>query len=333
MRTVQKLLLATSTAPGVATAISTPAATSASTPSTEAVTTILAIPAPSSLPATFASTSSSSYQAPTIIPTTASEPDDNNTSSNKARSTLATKLGLGLGIPLLVLMVLGITACVHRHQTNRKRQRSYAQAPPFDFNAPEVPPVSAADLAARQDQQQRDEQQREQQEQQQRHNPPRNSDHPQLAGWGNPAGGGGGPYDDYQVGFVGPLGFQGYYQGYQVPWEEEEGPDLGGDLGSPRPRQDQQQHCRYLQQWDRGGAIEDLALHDGQGRRLSQVHVLQVPVIQVRKPEQVPPEHQRRSVRVRISGGLNSGFDEVSPLSSSGSGPPYARVSAISGPR
>ncbi|KUI55612.1 hypothetical protein VP1G_03038 [Cytospora mali] len=260
-------------------------------------TTTITIPVSSLLPTspTITTTASNSIdQPPPVIPTIASHPDTttttNTTATNNLNPSLATKLGLGLGIPLLVFLVVIITACIHRRQRTLQKQRLNTQAPPFDFDAPEMAPVSAADIAAYHGEAVR----------QYRYGRPRSM---LWSEWG-PAGGGGGG------------GIQGYYQGYQVPW--------GGHVVDPmnNPYQYQYQNQQQEEQ-DPGGTVGNRSSYDGQD------HVFQVTTVRVHQPEQAAQENQRHLVRV--SGGLNGGYEEVSPLSSSGSGPPYPRVSAMSG--
>lgn len=261
---------------------------------------------------------------PTVVPNFpdgASAPADS--SKEAATSSLATKLGLGLGIPLVVLAVALLTACVYRRQ---KRLR-YAQAPPFDFNAPEMAPVSAADFApAPADY--RD------------HRPAPGRGAQQHAAYrprsewstGVNAGawtgaraaawvGGGGPYGDNRAGFVDHSheANHGYYYpgGHGVPVSSPDPAPGYEDLGSPYE--------------DRG-------------------HAYQVPVVQIHRPQWTPgptsgardpgqgqgqgqgrglEQPPRRDV-ARASRGLSVN-EEVSPLSSTGSGMPYPRTSAISG--
>ncbi|KAG6361731.1 hypothetical protein INS49_009959 [Diaporthe citri] len=300
--------------------------TSPSIPSTETpMTTTISIIASSLIRSSSSSPSSStsasiSPSVPTVVPIF---PDgassDASPSPEAATSSLATKLGLGLAIPLVVLAVALLTACVYR----RQRRLRYARAPPFDFNAPETAPVSAADFApAAADH--RD-----------HHPAPRRGAQQQTyrsrSDWGAGVnagawagtrtaawGGGWSSYDDSQVDFVGRShGNQGYYYpgGHGVPVSSPVPAPGYEDLGSPYE--------------DRG-------------------HAHQVPVVQVHRPQWTPapardPEDQgqglgqgrrlerppRRDV-ARVSRGLSVN-EEVSPLSSTGSGMPYPRTSAISG--
>lgn len=276
---------------------------------------------------------------PTVIPTFpdgASAPA--NSSPEAATSSLATKLGLGLGIPFVVFAVALLTACVHR----RQRRLRYAQAPPFDFNAPEMAPVSAADFAPTptdyRDHQPAPSRGAQQQEQQAyRYGPPRESrprsdwgpgvnagawNGTRAAAWG----GGGGPYDDNQVGFFDRSGGdQSYYDpgGHRMP------------VSSPVPASGPSPAPGYE---DLGSPYEDHG------------HAYQVPVVQVHRPQWTPApapggrdldrgqgqgqgrgleQPPRRDV-ARVSRGLSVN-EEVSPLSSTGSGMPYPRTSAISG--
>ncbi|KAK7705831.1 hypothetical protein SLS64_007779 [Diaporthe eres] len=280
---------------------------------------------------------------PTVVPTFpdgASAPAGS--SHEAATSSLATKLGLGLGIPFVVLAVALLTACVYR----RQRRLRYAQAPPFDFNAPEMAPVSAADFApAPADyrdhhpapsrgawQQQEEEQQHQQQAY--RYGPLRASR--PWPEWGTGAGagawngtqtaawdGGGSPYEHNQVGFVDRSGpDQSYYYpgGHKVPVSSPApapGPSPAPgyeDLGSPYEDRGYAYQVPVVQvhrpQWTPGPTRDpDQGQGQGQGRGLEQ-----------------PP---RRDV-ARVSRGLSVN-EEVSPLSSTGSGMPYPRTSAISG--
>lgn len=291
-------------------------------------------------PSSSSTTSTSNYQAPTTLPTIPTIQPDTNPHPNPNTNTtaaLATKLGLGLGIPTLVLLVLAITACTHCRQRQRQRQELLYnhQAPPFDFTAPEIPPVTAADLSS---------------EQYYCYGPPRSI---VWSEWGPAACGGGGKdgngsgigdgigdgmgngavpglYDDNQVGYVGPFGFEGYHQGYQARRGGGHGDEAAGSPDSPYQSQ-------YLEQPGGGEDEEenqDLRVtagsaspYDGQDH-VYEVPALQIPTVRVQKPEQAPQGHQNLSVR--ISSGPNGCLDEVSPLSSSGSGPPYTRVSAMS---
>lgn len=286
-----------------ATTRSAPATIPSSMWATETVTTVLIIP-PS--PTT---TSTPDFQAPTTIPTIASHPGTDTTNT-----ALATKLGLGLGIPLLVLAVAGITACIHRRQRNLQKQRLYKQAPPSDLNAPGLPPVGAADFAAAP---------RGEAVQHYRYGPPRSIFWSEWGPAGGVGGGGGGvgPYDDNQVGYVGSLGFEGYHQGYQLPW----GGHGGETAGSPYQYQYQGQPQEGHQ--GRGEMPGDSSPYDSQDH-VYDVSTVQIPTVRIQQPDQAPQEQQDLSVQVS---GLNGGLDEVSPLSSSGSGPPYPRVSAMSG--
>lgn len=83
---------------------------------------------------------------PTYPPFTSSS-SSSSSSSSQYRNSLATKLGLGLGIPLLILLVILLVACLHLHQRRRQKHRLFTQTPPFDFDAPEMVPVSVADFA------------------------------------------------------------------------------------------------------------------------------------------------------------------------------------------
>lgn len=83
----------------------------------------------------------------TIVPTYPPTTSSSSSSSSASKSSLATKLGLGLGIPLLVALVLALTACLHARQRRRRRRKLARSAPPFDFDAPEVTPISVADFA------------------------------------------------------------------------------------------------------------------------------------------------------------------------------------------
>ncbi|KAI7775021.1 hypothetical protein LA080_007447 [Diaporthe eres] len=334
--------------------------TSPTIPSTETpITTTISIIAssltrsssssPSSSPSTSASISPS---VPTVVPNFpdgASAPADS--SKEAATSSLATKLGLGLGIPLVVLAVALLTACVYR----RQRRLRYAQAPPFDFNAPEMAPVSAADFApapvdyrdhhpvpsrgARQQQEEEEEEQQQQQQQQQayRYGPLRAS-RPRSE-WGAGAGawtgtrsaalgGGGSPYEDNHVGFFDrsdPDQSYDFPGGRRVP------------VSSPVPAPGPSPAPGYE---DLGSPYEDRG------------HAYGVPVVQVHRPQWTPAptsgardpgqgqgqgqgqgrgleQPPRRDV-ARASRGLSVN-EEVSPLSSTGSGMPYPRTSAISG--
>lgn len=297
------------------------------------------------------SSSSSSSRAsispsvPTVIPVF---PDgasaQDNSSTEAATSSLATKLGLGLGIPFVVLVVALLTAIIYR----RQRRLQYAQAPPFDFSAPEMAPVSAADFTPGANY--RD------------HFPPPSRDTQQQqrafttwSEWGTGAwtgtraaawgGGGGGSLDDNQVGFVDhSTAHQGYYYN-----GSRDAPPVSPTRPSPAPAYS-----------DLGSPYENRG-HD----------TYQVPVVQVHQPQWVPPaaaarddassldqsqgqgqgqgrgwlggqpapppppQQQRDLARVGSSGrGRLSVNEEVSPLSSTGSGMmpyPRTRVSAISG--
>lgn len=272
---------------------------------------------------------------PTVVPTF---PDGSSapasSSPEAATSSLATKLGLGLGIPLVVLAVALLTACVYR----RQRRLRYAQAPPFDFNAPEMAPVSAADFAPATAGYYRDHNPEgsrgaQQQQQDYRYAPPGESR--PWSGWGTGAwtgsrtaawgGGRGTPYDDNQVGFVDrSLGNnQGYYYpGGQGAPRSPPGPSPAPgyeDLGGPYDEDNWRAYHQvpmvqvHRPQWTPAPTREDpdqgQAQGPGQGRGLEQ-----------------PP---RRDV-TRVSRGLSVN-EEVSPLSSTGSGMPYPRTSAISG--
>lgn len=314
--------------------------TSSSMPSTETpITTTISIIASSltfssSSPPSSSPPASISPSVPTVIPTF---PDGSSapgsSSPEAATSSLATKLGLGLGIPLVVLAVALLTACVYR----RQRRLRYAQAPPFDFNAPEMAPVSAADFAPATADFYRDHHPAPSggaQRQAYSYAPPRESrpwsewvagagagawTGTRTAAWG---GGGGSPYDDNQVGFVDhSLGDRGYYfhsdrEAPVPPLGPSPAPDYE-DLGSPYDE-------------DRGHAYH------------------QVPVVQIHQPQWTPgpapggrnpdqgqgqgrglEQPPRRDV-TRVSRG-RSVNEEVSPLSSTGSGMPYPRTSAISG--
>lgn len=296
------------------------------------------------------SSSSSSSRAsispsvPTVIPVFPDGASAQDNSSNEAAtSSLATKLGLGLGIPLVVLVVALLTAFIYR----RQRRLQYAQAPPFDFSAPEMAPVSAADFTPGANY--RD------------HFPPPSRDTQQqqrafttwsewgtgawtgtrAAAWGG--GGGGGSLDDNQVGFIDhSIGHQGYYYN-----GSRDAPPVSPTRPPPAPGYS-----------DLGSPYEDRG-HD----------TFQVPVVQVHQPQWVPPpaaarddasslgqsqgqgqgqgrgwlggqpapaqQQQRDLARVGSSSrGRLSVNEEVSPLSSTGSGMmpyPRTRVSAISG--
>lgn len=240
-----------------------------------------------------------------------------------------------------MLVVALLTAFIYR----RQRRLQYAQAPPFDFSAPEMAPVSAADFVPAANYRDhfpppsRD----TQQQQQQRAFTTWSEwgtgawEGTRAAAWGG-GGGGGGSLDDNQVGFVDhSTGHQGYYYNGSrdspvSPTRPSPAPGYS-DLGSPYE--------------DRG--------HD----------TFQVPVVQVHQPQWVPPPAaarddassldqsqgqgqgqgrglqrqppppQRDLARVGSSSrGRLSVNEEVSPLSSTGSGMmpyPRTRVSAISG--
>lgn len=260
-----------------------------------------------------------------------------NTSPEAGASSLATKLGLGLGIPLVVLAVALLTFCTYRRQWRLR----YAQPPPFDFGAPDMAPVSAADFAPSLaaagafhpggggSHHHANNKGARQQQQQHIHHRPGSF----WSEWGtglSPAGGGwtgtraaawggGASLDDNQVGFV-DRSSSYYYNGatgMPAPGYEE-------DLGSP---------------------------YEDRGR-----HTYQVPVVQVHQPQWTPPaaptapgrdpdrgqgqgqgQGQGRGLEqppqrdlARASRGLSVN-EEVSPLSSTGSGMPYPRMSAISG--
>lgn len=118
-------------------------------------------------------------------------------------------------------------------------------------------------------------------------------------------------YDNNQVGFVDrPLGYHGYEDGREVP-EPVPGPSpVQGyeDLGSPYE--------------DLGSPYEDRG------------HTYLVPAVQVHGPQQAPAQTQERLAPRRASARVSRGLsvnEEVSPLSSTGSGMPYPRVSGISG--
>lgn len=261
---------------------------------------------------------------------------DSNSPTEAATSSLATKLGLGLGIPLVVLVVALLTAFIYR----RQRRLRYAQAPPFDFSAPEMAPVSAADFTPAANY--RD------------HFPPPGRDTQQRAfttwsEWGMDAwtgtraaawggGGGGGSLDDNQVGFVDhSTGHQGYY--YNGSRDVPPGPSPApgySDLGSPyEDRGHDTSQVPVVQvhqpQWvpppppagrDDASSLDQSQQGQGQGRGL-----------QGQPPP--PPPPQRDLARVGSSSrGRLSVNEEVSPLSSTGSGMmpyPRTRVSAISG--
>lgn len=147
-----------------------------------------------------------------------------------------------------------------------------------------------------------------------------------MQGPGQGQGGGSGPYDENQVGYVSPLGIEScYQQGYQAPWLGQRGVETAG---SPYQYWYQEQPLEQPRDHDdHGVTAESSSPYDSQDH-VYRVPPLQIPTVRVQRPNQAPQEHQRLSVRV--SSGPNGGLDEVSPLSSSGSGPPY-RVSAMSG--
>lgn len=323
--------------------------TSSSTLSTETpITTTISIIASSLTRSSSSSTASTSLSVPTVIPTFpdgASSPDTSPTEA--ATSSLATKLGLGLGIPSVVLVVAFITVCVYR----RQRRLRYAQAPPFDFNAPEMAPVSAADFAPAANyrahfpphRSSRDAYHHHPEHQQQAHRygPPRASrpwsewgpgaawTETRATAWVGDRGGGRGSLDDNQVGFVDrSLGDgQGYYySGTRRDMMPEPAPGYE-DLGSPyedRGRDTYQVPVVQVhgpQQWTSvptagGGDLDpDRAQEQGLGQGQGQG-----------RGYEYPP---RRDL-ARVSRGLSVN-EEVSPLSSTGSGVPYPRMSAISG--
>lgn len=282
---------------------------------------------------------------PTVIPIFPDGESSEASSSEATTSSLATKLGLGLGIPLVVLAVALLTALIYR----RQRHLRYAQAPPFDFNAPEMAPVSAADfappaVAAAQ-------------QQNYRRGPPQRANSP-WSEWGTGVSAGawtgtraaawhagrGSYYDDYQAGFVDSSpghqegGFY-YYNGARdtrvlssspPAWQRYE------DIGSPY--EDRGSHSTYqvpvvqvhqpppqwapisptLQVPGRDAAHDDRGQGQGQGQGRGVEH------------EQPQLPHPQRDL-ARVSRGGLSVNEEVSPLSSTGSGMPYPRMSAISG--
>lgn len=150
-----------------------------------------------------------------------------------------------------------------------------------------------------------------------------------AAAWG---GGGGGSLDDNQVGFVDhSTGHQGYY--YNGSRDVPPGPSPApgySDLGSPY---EDRGHDTYQvpvvqvhqPQWAPArDASLDQSQGQGQGRGL-----------EARQPPPPPQQQQQQRDLARVGssrGGLGVN-EEVSPLSSTGSGMPYprTRVSAISG--
>ncbi|KAL1867872.1 hypothetical protein Daus18300_006147 [Diaporthe australafricana] len=212
---------------------------------------------PSSSSSSSSSTPNITPSVPTVTPifpasgagAASSSSSSSDTPADATTTSLATKLGLGLGIPFVVVAVALLTACVYR----RRRRLRYRQAPPFDFGAPDMAPVSAADFAPFHG----DPQQQHQQQQAYRYGPPRNS---LWSAWGAGGAGagvgrsGGGPYDDTDS----SLGYPGRRQWRQVP-EQGTPPVAHGyeDIGSPYE--------------DRG--------HDT-------YHQVQVPVVQVHQPQQ-----------------------------------------------
>lgn len=152
-----------------------------------------------------------------------------------------------------------------------------------------------------------------------------------AAAWGG-GGGGGGPYDDNQVGFVDSSAEDQryyYYPGGHVPLpvsHSHPAPAPGyGDLGSPYEDRGHTYQVPAVRvhgpRWEPAAARDpdpdldmDLNQDQDQGRQG-----------QGRGSER-PPQRDA----ARVSRGLSVN-DEVSPLSSTGSGMPYPRVSAISG--
>lgn len=294
------------------------------------ITTTISIIASSLTRFSSSSSSISASISPSVIPNFPDGASAPATSSEAGTSSLATKLGLGLGIPFVVLAVAFITACVYR----RQRRLRYAQAPPFDFGAPEMAPVSAVDFvpaATYRDHQHplRSNGVQQQQQASSYRSPVASRRWSELGaevgtrnawtGTRATAWGGGGPYDDNQVGFVDrSSGHQGYYSygGHEIPVPSP-GPAAGyEDIGSPYE--------------DRG-------------------HTYQVPVVQVHRPQWTPATMRGQDPDQRQGQGQGRGLDqppqrdvarvsrglsvneEVSPLSSTGSGMPYPRMSAISG--
>lgn len=229
----------------------------------------------------------------------------------------------------MVLVVALLTACVYW----RQRRLRYAKAPPFDFNAPEMAPVSAADFAPAANY--RDHfpapGSRDTQQQVSHYGPP-SASRPwsawetgawtgtRAAAWGD---GGGRPLDDNQVGFVDRS--PGDPQGYHYNRAREMPDPVPGyeDLGSPY---EDRGHNTYQvpvvqvhgPQWTPAALTpggRDLDLDRGQGQGQGQG----------RGSGQLP---QRDLARVSRRLSVN---EEVSPLSSTGSGVPYPRMSAISG--
>lgn len=123
------------------------------------------------------------------------------------------------------------------------------------------------------------------------------------------------------MGYVSPLETQEYHQGYQVPWDGYEVYN-----GSPNwylyPYQYQNQERQ-----DHGNTVQASSPYDD-----SQGHGYQAPYVQVpvHQPQEAPQDGQQHLTRA--GGRPDTGTGEVSPLSSTGSGPPYPRVSVMSGP-
>ncbi|KAJ0110090.1 hypothetical protein J7T55_014893 [Diaporthe amygdali] len=277
--------------------------TSSNIPSTDVPrTTTISIIASSLTRSSFSSLARITPTVPTVTPILPEGATSD--TSRTSTSSLPTKLGLGLGIPLIVLAVALLTACIYR----RQRRLHYSQAPPFDFNAPEVAPVSAADFPSAFHGGHHT--QKGTQQQAYRYGPPRDS---VWSEWGAGAmtGRSGRSYDDNQVGSVDrSRGYHGYEDGREVP---EPGP-------GPSPVQGYE---------DLGSPYEDLGSpYEDRG------HTYLVPAVQVYGPQREPAQTQEqlapRRASARVSRGLSVN-EEVSPLSSTGSGMPYPRVSGISG--